>query len=501
MKLLFLFPNTSNDGVVSNAITILSAIAKKHLCEVDYFETSFYKKTATAAQDRTNAGEFKPVSNEGFTVTIKPYEDMFSDFHKKVETFRPDLLIVSANSLEFELFKELMNKIRFSYKPYIMVGGIHATFSPDEVINHEMVDALTIGEGEESFEEFVTQFGKSDDYKTIRNMWFKEDGIIYKNELRELISEDRLWSYERDYSFYEDDIYFMKPFEGKLYKKAIIEFSRGCPYSCSYCVNSALKNMYKGKGKFIRYKKVEALKEEMLELKKQGFNLIHFLDENFLNISIEDLKLFCEWYKEYIKLPIILQARPESFTEDKIAALASMGVEIEMSCGVETGSEKILNEVCNRFTKKEQTRLAFELMEKYGIRSRAYVMIGFPNETRDNVFETINFVRELKPYLSIMSIFYPFVGVPLRNFCIENGYITGNEPARTFTDGSILKNQPMSSEEIVSLRRMYSMYITLPRAYFSEIEKCEKNYDIEVHQALIKKSWEIRDNWPNYTLD
>lgn len=501
-RILFLFPNTSNDGVVSNAITILSASAKRVGCHVSYFETSFYHKKATAAQDRTISGEFKPIENNVQKRELKPYESIFSDFNQTLNDFQPDIIAVSANSLEYSLFLEIAEKADFTlHKPFIIVGGVHAIFSPEEVLQSKYVNAICIGEGEDVFEEFIIRYQKNKDITDIGNMWIKRNGEIYKNNIMDLIPEDRLWLYERDYSFYDREEYYLKPFEGKLHKKALVELSRGCPYSCNYCVNTALKQIYKGKGSFLRFKPMDKLKEELMGRVKEGFNLIQFLDENFLNITLDKLEEFCTWYKENISLPMIIQARAESINEDKIKLLHDIGVHIEMSCGVETGSKKILNEICNRYTSKEQTIKAFGLMKKYGIYPRAYVMIGFPNETRADVFETIDLIRKINPYLSIMSTFYPFVGVPLRQYCIDNGFISGKEEAKTFTEESILKNQSMSPQEIFNIRRVYNLYVTLPRKYFSSIEYCEKSFDEIKFKRLVDLSWEIRKNWPNYELD
>jgi len=109
-------------------------------------------------------------------------------------------------------------------------------------------------------------------------------------------------------------------------------------------------------------------------------------------------------------------------------------------------------------------------------------MIGLPTETREEVFQTIMFVRELDLDISIMSIFYPFVGTPLRDICIREGYITGQEKMTNFTDPPILKNQPMAPEEVYNIRRVYSLYTRLPEAYFPKIERCER--DLENHAEL-----------------
>jgi hypothetical protein len=108
-------------------------------------------------------------------------------------------------------------------------------------------------------------------------------------------------------------------------------------------------------------------------------------------------------------------------------------------------------------------------------------MIGFPTETREEAFMTINLIRSLDIDNSIMSIFFPFHGVPLRDYCIANGYISGDEPARSFTETSILQHQPMTPDEIYNIRRTYGLYTKLPDSYYPDIEKCEKDYDNNVN--------------------
>jgi hypothetical protein len=107
------------------------------------------------------------------------------------------------------------------------------------------------------------------------------------------------------------------------------------------------------------------------------------------------------------------------------------------------------------------------------------------------VFKTINLIRQINPNVSVMSVFYPFKGVPLRQFCIDKGYINGDEKAKTFTDRSILKNQPMSPDEIQNMRRTYRLYTKLPKNYFPKIELCEKNYknNKKLFEELVSLSW------------
>jgi len=174
-----------------------------------------------------------------------------------------------------------------------------------------------------------------------------------------------------------------------------------------------------------------------------------------------------------------------------------------MSVGIESGSERILKEICNRQTQVEDLKKAFQIMKDANVRTTAYTMIGFPTETREEVFQTIELVRSVELDVSIMSIFFPFKGTPLRDLCIERGYITGDEPARSFTEGPILKNQPMSPQEIIGLRRCYALYTKLPKEYFPQIELCERDYEnnVELYEHLVTlvndsyyHSWDVERN-------
>jgi len=498
-RILLLYPNSTNDGVMPLAIGILSAIAKDLGCEVEYFETSFYQKEGSVPEERERTGEFK-VSDRKNSIKLIPYEHLRDDFIDKIEYFKPDVLGVTANSIEFEKFEELIDGIEaLNSKPFVIVGGVHPTVAPDEVIKNSFVDALCRGEGEKAWEEFLLRFISNRDLSTINNLWIKTKSGLKKNPIGPLIKEDKLWERPLDYSFF-DKRHFTAPFDGKMYHRGQIESSRGCPFSCTYCANTAFKKVYKGLGKFVRVRPFDNLVKAIKNQVEMGSEMIQFQDECFLNIPYDYLKEFCRWYGGEIKLPMMIQTRPESVKEEKIKLLADMNIPVQISCGIESGSERILFEICNRKTKLQDVKKAFDIITKYNIRATGYTMIGFPTETRDEAFETIHFIRELDLDISIMSIFYPFIGTPLREYCIANGYITGNEKTTNFTDPPILKNQPMSPIEVYNIRRVYSLYTRLPEEYFSKIELCEKDFDNnrELYNDLISlmyksyyRSWNL----------
>ena len=498
-RILLLYPNSTNDGAMPLAIGILSTIAKDLGCEVEYFETSFYQKEGSVPEERERTGEFK-ASDRKKSIKLIPYGRLKNDFFEKIENFRPDILGVTANSIEFEKFEELIDGIEvIKSKPFVIIGGVHPTVAPEQVIKNSFIDALCRGEGEKAWEEFLVRFINNKDLSDIRNLWIKTKSGINRNPIRPLIEENKLWERPLDYSFF-DKRHFTAPFDGKMYHRGQIETSRGCPFMCTYCANTAFKNIYRGLGKFVRVRPFDNLVKAIKKQVEMGSEMIQFQDECFLNIPYDYLKQFCKWYGEEIKLPMMIQTRPESVKEEKMKLLADMKTPVQISCGIESGSERILFEICNRKTRLQHIKKAFDIIKKYNIRTTGYTMIGFPTETREEAFQTINFIRELDLDISIMSIFYPFIGTPLRKFCIENGYITGNEKTTNFTDPPILKNQPMSPMEVYNIRRLYSLYTRLPVEYSPKIERCEKDFDnnLELYNDLISlmyksyyRSWNL----------
>ncbi len=498
-KILLLYPNSTNDGVMPLAIGILSNIAKDLGCKVEYFETSFYQKEGSVPEERERTGEFK-ASDRKNAIKLFPYERLRKDFFEKIENFRPDILGVTANSIEFEKFEELIDGVEvIKPKPFVIVGGVHPTVSPEEAIKNSFVDAICKGEGEKAWEEFLVRFINNQDLSNTENLWIKTKSGIKKNPIRPLIGEDKLWEKPLDYSFF-DKRHFTAPFDGKIYHRGQVESSRGCPFSCTYCANTATKNIYSGLGKFVRVRPFDNLVRAIKKQVEMGSEMIQFQDECFLGISYDRLEEFCKWYGAEIRLPMMIQTRPESVKEEKIKLLAHMNIPVQISCGIESGSERILYEICNRKTKLHQIRKAFDIIRKYNIRTTGYTMIGFPTETREEAFQTIYFVRDLDLDISIMSIFYPFIGTPLRELCIKKGYITGKEKTTSFTEPPILKNQPMSPMEVFNIRRVYSLYTRLPIEYFPKIELCEKDFDNneKLYKDLISlmyksyyKSWKL----------
>jgi len=168
----------------------------------------------------------------------------------------------------------------------------------------------------------------------------------------------------------------------------------------------------------------------------------------------------------------------------------------QVKMGVESGSERILKEVCNRTTKINDVVRAFEILARHkenGVMSAACFMLGFPFETREDIFQTINLCRQIRPDEIIVSTFQPMPGQKLREICLEKGYIGEKDRPGFFTDRSILKMPQITPDEIANLKRVFILYAVLPEEYREQIELCEKDYEHnkELYERLVALRWNL----------
>ena len=264
-----------------------------------------------------------------------------------------------------------------------------------------------------------------------------------------------------------------------------------------------MKEANKGLGKFLITRPMDSIFEHLKELvKTRNVELFLFADECFLAHPTSWLDEFAERYREIV-LPFIIQTRPETVNEKRIRILKSSGAPFfQVSVGVESGSEHILFNVCNRKTPIKKIYDAFDILHEYGVRSSSFFMLGFPEETRLDIFKSVEVARRIRSTVSSIAIYQPLPGQQLTEDCIDAGYITGMEPMATFTSDSILKMPQISSEEIVNLRRTFALYSNLPKDYFRDIKKCETSYEEnkKLFEELVALRWKLHDD-PSYVVE
>ena len=468
-KVLLVYANSFMDNLIPVGISLLSACLKSAGHKTRLFDTTFYKTREKSGDEaRVETLQVKETNLEEYDIHEKK-TDIIKDFKKAVREFKPNIIAVSVVETTYFIGLNLLNSIK-DYDGIKIVGGMHVTMSPDEVIKEDSVDMICIGEGEKALVELANRIEKKLDYIDIPNLWIKKDGMIIKNPLGPLIKLDELPM--QDWSIYEKE-HFYKPMGGKVWITGPIELDRGCPHQCAYCCNAGLQKLYKDRGFYVRERKIENFIEELKTKQKEyGLQYLYLTAENFLRMSDEKFNKFIELYKD-IKLPFWIQTRPETINLEKINKLKEIGCE-GLTMGVEHGNEEFRKKILNRFVSNNIIIKGFEIAKQSGIRISANNIVGFPCETRELFFDTVELNRKINVNNCIINIFSAYKGTQLWKLAVEKGYILKNDVAGDYRSDAKLNMPQLSNEQIKGLQRTFPLYIKFPKEMWDEIKKSEK---------------------------
>jgi radical SAM superfamily enzyme YgiQ (UPF0313 family) len=146
-----------------------------------------------------------------------------------------------------------------------------------------------------------------------------------------------------------------------------------------------------------------------------------------------------------------------------------------ISIGLESGNEELRAKVLGRNISNERIIKAFELLSDSGIRVSANNMIGFPTETREMVFETIELDRAIDLQGVMVSFFSPYRGCKLREVCEMEGYIKEDDIAEDYRLGPSMDMPQLGRKELIGLHRTFPLYVKFPKSEWDAIRICEKD--------------------------
>lgn len=383
-----------------------------------------------------------------------------SIFIKKIEEISPDLVVFSATTNQFPFVNKYASWIKEIGNIPIVVGGSHSTLSPKSVLKDKNIDYVCIGEGEVPLLELANAIKENSDKTNIKNIWLKNNEEIIENPLRPLITDlDTI-------PFADRELFGFKEIVSHTGGWVDIMASRGCPYSCSYCCNHMFKKIYKGLGKYVRFRSVSNVLDEIKELtKKYDAKVLNFQDDSF-TLNHKWTKEFCGAYKKEFDIPFWVNTRVDVINEEIIKDLVNAGCK-GIRVGIESGNEELRKKILKRDMTNEEIRRFFSFTKKYGLETYTCNMIGIPGETPDMIDETIQLNREIAPNFLQFSVFHPYPMTELYDLCINDGYYNGKDTLPTYYDKrSILKLPTITQEEIAdSYDRFYVLKFELALKY------------------------------------
>ena len=291
----------------------------------------------------------------------------------------------------------------------VVLGGVHPSIMPDEVLSHPAVDYVVMDEGEETMKELAAGLEPA----AIRGLGYKKDGQIHKNPPRPLIPDlDAIPAP----AYHLMNMKTFRPAVGS-YKRLpvmILFATRGCPGRCTFCYRT-----FRG---LVRKRSARNIINEIKILKRDyGIREVAFYDDTF-TIFRPVVKEFCEiMINENINMTWSCFSRVDCVDEELLRLMKKAGCHLILF-GVESADEQILKNVNKRIS-LDQVLKVIRTARKVGLETRASFMFGNQGETEETIKKTINFAIKLDPDEVQFNIATPYPGTELFAWAKERGYI------------------------------------------------------------------------------
>ncbi len=392
---------------------------------------------------------------------VPSHEDVLALVHD----LQPGLIAFSCLTQQYRAGLELARFLRQRSPggpgalPPIVVGGVHPTMVPSEVMADGAWDHVGVGECEDALVELVARVERGESPCDVPNFLSWKAGRRPVEADSPPVAGDH-WIHNPVGEF--PDLRTLPIPDYELFDTQRITdqkqgwfgllSSRGCPYRCTYCLNHKIVDRYRdelgrsttGIG-FFRFRPPELLVEEIRQVlaRFKGIGTLIFDDDLFTH-NVEHALSVCQAYEESgLRVPFVVNSHVQQLDPRVARALARAGCRI-LKLGIESGSPRVRKEVLQRFMSDEDILGTVSVAEASGLHTSGFLMVGLPYETREERRETVELLARSGIGRFRTSLFFPFPGTESHRLALEGGFIDPKRAATLtdFTESSCLDFGP-----------------------------------------------------------
>lgn len=341
----------------------------------------------------------------------------FDEIKTQLRELNPSLVGISAMTTTMpsamalaQLSKEVLPNAG------VIMGGVHPTISPEEVIEDPNVDYVVRGEGEFVLTSLFEQLQNNEPLNA-PGLVYKKDGKTQFCEGPQLIKNlDEIPA--ADYDSFPAEEYIRYNQELRSLKGISMIVTRGCPYGCTFCAVEVTM------GKRYRLRSPSLTVDEMVHLRERfGIEGIWFKDSIF-NLNKRWLYEFCDiLIKRGVNMNWQCNTRVDLIDEEMMKMMKKAGL-TQIDVGVESGSEETLQTLGKKMLIGKIEK-SIAIAKKY-VKVSGFFMVGAPGETMEEIESTFELAKRLKLDKSSWSIFTPLPGTSLYDGLVESGELNGN---------------------------------------------------------------------------
>ena len=316
-----------------------------------------------------------------------------------ITSFDPKIVGITCGSATYARCIETAKAIKqVSPQCKIVVGGWHASYVPDSLLENPEIDYVVMGEGERAVTELADCIvsGNEPAAISIAGVACRRQGANIKNPPKFIENMDEipyparhllpLDQYDRSIEYLD-----VKPAD-------VMSISRGCVFNCGFCETRKLwGNICRG---FSPQRVIGEIQDLQSKYCTKG---IYFINDNFTLRKKETLQLCDLMVKNKLDLEWVCDTRVDIVDQELLAAMSRAGCKT-IWFGVESGSQHILQRI-GRNTTLEQIETAFKLCRKNNIKTACSFMLGVPDETIKDMEASLKFAKKLNPDWCIFNVF------------------------------------------------------------------------------------------------
>lgn len=411
-----------------------------------------------------------------------------------VRAFDPGLICFTAVYTEYLFLSKVALMIKRKFPGiFLLLGGPHASLNPLRCLEESPFDGVCVGEGEYPTLELAEQLERGGYPSGIPNLYIRRrDGSVEINPPRPFLEDlDSLPFPDRE---------MWDPWVANPSSRPSVLVGRGCPFSCTYCCNHALRKV--APGRYVRVRSPGNIVRELEAMKKKD----PYIAEVYLEVETLGAKRrwaleLCAELKKLnsrLETPIAyganLRVTPNADYEELFSAFAESNFRF-INIGLESGSERIRREVLKRIYSNQDIIRTVKTARKYGLQVGIYNLIGLPGETPHDFRETVKVNRICQPDWFLLSVFFPYPGTELYERCRERGLLE-RDPDPTLERRKPALDLPDFSKWQVGWRRAWFPFM-IYRGYrpLSECLWLVAMAEIYSHRPLIKLHRALNNSW------
>jgi radical SAM superfamily enzyme YgiQ (UPF0313 family) len=383
------------------------------------------------------------------------------DLWREIAAWGPGLVAFSCLTQQYRSALELVRWLRAQSRvrgialPPIVVGGIHPTMVPDEVMADGAWDHVGVGECEDALASLVERFERGETPDDVPNFLSWRGGV--RPDAAESAPVPReLWVHNpvgefpdlRELPIPDYALFDTQRITDQKHGWFGVLSSRGCPYRCTYCLNHKIVDRYReeldrpvNRIGFFRFRPADKLVEELRHVLAtyRGIGTFIFDDDLFTQNPEHAISICDAYAASGLGVPFVVNSHVKQLDPRVAQALARAGCRI-LKLGIESGSPRVRKEVLQRFMSNRDVLETVKSAERFGLHTSGFLMVGLPYETREERWETVDLLAQSMIGRFRTSLFFPFPGTQSYRLSIEGGYLRPDQEVTltSFTESSCL---------------------------------------------------------------